>query len=773
MAGKHHSFWAYPCFFTPVEKKNHLPRGTPHATRILLRSKHKNTMSTLNLRAKALSDVLGRQPKEVHPPSARISDYFGVNVFNDQAMRMFLTVDAYRAVRAAMDGGERIDRRLADQVASGMKEWAASKGATHYTHWFQPLNGSSAEKHDAFFEPLGEGRSIERFDGGMLVQQEPDASSFPSGGIRNTFEARGYSAWDPGSPAFLIHNTLCIPTIFVSYTGEALDFKTPLLRSIRTLDEAATAVCQYFDKDVRKVVPTLGWEQEYFLIDESFYYARPDIMAAGRALFGHGPARGQQLEDHYFGSIPDRTQAFMRDFETEALQLGIPVKTRHNEVAPNQFECAPVFEEMNLAVDHNMLLMDVMEKTARKHDMRVLFHEKPYAGVNGSGKHNNWSLATDTGVNLLNPGRTPKENIRFLAFFVNTIAAVHAHADMLRASIASANNDHRLGAHEAPPAIMSVFVGNYLSALLDDLEKNIKAKMSPASKTELKLDIGRIPRVLLDNTDRNRTAPFAFTGNKFEFRAVGSSANCSGPMTVLNTMMAAQLNAFKKDVDALLAKGVKKDEAILRTIRELIAKSKAIRFEGNAYGEEWKQEAAKRGLSNIPDTPRALDAWAHKETIKLFKEMGVLSPKELEARHEIELHNYTLKIQIESRVCADMATNHVLPAAVHYQNRLIENVKGLQEVLGRQEAAKATATQVELIKKISGHIEEVRALSIAMTQARKAANVIDDQRERAIAYCDRVKPFLDRIRYHSNKLELLVDDELWPLPKMRELLFTR
>jgi len=730
-------------------------------------------MSTPFLRSKALADVLGRQPKEVQLPGSRISEYYGTNVFNDGAMRMFLTEDAYRAVRSAIDRGERIDRRLADQVASGMKEWATSKGATHYTHWFQPLNGSSAEKHDAFFEPLGEGRSIERFDGGMLVQQEPDASSFPSGGIRNTFEARGYSAWDPGSPAFLIHRTLCIPTIFVSYTGEALDFKTPLLRSIRALDEAATAVCQYFDKDVRKVIATLGWEQEYFLIDESFYFARPDIMMAGRALFGHGPARGQQLEDHYFGSIPERMQAYMRDFETEALKLGIPVKTRHNEVAPNQFECAPVFEEMNLAVDHNMLLMDVMEKTARKHDMRVLFHEKPYAGVNGSGKHNNWSLATDTGVNLLKPARTPKENIQFLAFFVNTIAAVHAHADILRASIASANNDHRLGANEAPPAIISVFVGEYLTGLLDDLEKNIKGKMSPASKTELKLDIGRIPQVLLDNTDRNRTSPLAFTGNKFEFRAVGSSANCAGPMTVLNTIVAAQLKAFKAEVDALIRKDVKKDEAILRCIRDLIIRSKAVRFEGNGYGEEWRAEAAKRGLPNVQDTPRALDAWNGEATRTVFKAMGVLSDKELKARHDIELHNYTLKVQIESRVCADMATNHVLPAAVHYQNRLIQNVQGLREVLGREEGDNATATQVEIIRKISLHMEQVRLLSKAMTDARKAANAMADQRERAIAYCDNVKPYMDRIRYHANKLELLVDDELWPLPKMRELLFTR
>ncbi len=730
-------------------------------------------MNTPNFRAKALSDVLGRQPKHIDPPSNRISDYFGVNVFNEGAMRMFLTEDAYRAVRSAIDRGERIDRRLADQVASGMKEWAASKGATHYTHWFQPLNGSSAEKHDAFFEPLGDGRSIERFDGGMLVQQEPDASSFPSGGIRNTFEARGYTAWDPGSPAFLIHRTLCIPTIFVSYTGEALDFKTPLLRSIRALDESATAICRYFDKSVDKVVATLGWEQEYFLIDESFYYARPDIMMAGRALFGHGPARGQQLEDHYFGSIPERSVAFMRDFETEVLKLGIPVKTRHNEVAPNQFECAPVYEEMNLAVDHNMLLMDVMEKTARQHDMRVLFHEKPYSGVNGSGKHNNWSLATDTGVNLLRPAKTPRENIQFLAFFVSTIAAIHTHANVLRASIASANNDHRLGANEAPPAIISVFIGKYLTDLLNDLEKSIKTSMSPSSKTELKLDIGRIPQVLLDNTDRNRTSPIAFTGNKFEFRAVGSSANCAASMTVLNTIVAAQLKAFKIDVDALIAKGVKKDEAILRTIRDLIVHSKNIRFEGNGYGDEWKAEAKKRGLQNVEDTPRALDAWNEKSTKKLFNEMGVLTERELNARHEIELHSYTLKIQIESRVCADMATNHVLPAAVHYQNRLIQNVRGLLDVLGKEEGEKSSRVQLELIRKISTHMEQLRSLSVAMTNARKAANILTDQREKAIAYCDTVKPFLDKIRYHSNKLELLVDDELWPLPKMRELLFTR
>ena len=730
-------------------------------------------MPTPHFRAKALAKVFDRRPKQAEPSSARISEFFGNNVFNEEAMRMFLTEDAYFAVRQAIHQGSRIDRKLADQVASGMKEWSASKGATHYTHWFQPLTGTSAEKHDAFFEPISGGRSIERFDGGMLVQQEPDASSFPSGGIRNTFEARGYSAWDPSSPAFIMGRTLCIPTIFISYTGEALDYKMPLLRAIKAVDEAATAVCQYFDKEVTKVTCTLGWEQEYFLIDEALYMARPDIMMAGRALFGHSPAKGQQLEDHYFGSIPERAQAFMRDFETEALKLGIPVKTRHNEVAPNQFECAPVFEELNLAVDHNMLLMDVMEKTARKHDFRVLLHEKPYAGVNGSGKHNNWSLATNTGKNLLRPAKTPKENMLFLAFFVNTIKAIHSHADVLRASIASANNDHRLGANEAPPAIISVFIGDYLTRLLDGLEKNIKGAMSPTSKTELKLDIGRIPQVMLDNTDRNRTSPFAFTGNKFEFRAVGSSANCAASMTVLNTIVANQLREFKKTVDTLIKKGTKKDEAVLRVIRDLIVDSKAIRFEGNGYGDEWKREAAKRGLSNIQDTPRALDVWSRKETKKLFADMGVLSEVELDARHEIELHSYVLKIQIESRVCGDLAVNHIIPAAINYQNTLLENVRGLREVLGSEKAKKAAATQVELIEETSEHIGKLKTLTDAMIEARKKANTIEDHREKAIAYCDKVKPYLDQIRSHADKLELLVDDELWPLPKMRELLFTR
>lgn len=730
-------------------------------------------MSSPRFRASALAEAYGRQVRVVELPSHRISEYYGSNVFGDEAMRMFLTEDAYYAVHKAIKDGDRIDRKLADQVASGMKEWAATKGATHYTHWFQPLNGASAEKHDAFFEPIQGGRSIERFDGSMLVQQEPDASSFPNGGIRNTFEARGYSAWDPGSPAFLIGRTLCIPTIFISYTGDALDYKTPLLRSIRTIDEAATAVCQYFDKEVTNVKCTLGWEQEYFLIDEALFLARPDIVASGRALFGHTPAKGQQLEDHYFGSIPDRVMAFMREFETESLRLGIPVKTRHNEVAPNQFECAPVFEEMNLAVDHNMLLMDVMEKTARKHKFRVLFHEKPFAGVNGSGKHNNWSLATNNGRNLLRPAKTPKENMLFLTFLVNTIKAIHDHADVLRASIASASNDHRLGANEAPPAIISVFIGAHLSRLLDELEKNIKGTLSPDLKTELKLDIGRIPPVLLDNTDRNRTSPFAFTGNKFEFRAVGSSANCAGSMTVLNTIVAAQLKSFRASVDALIAKGTKKDEAILRILRDLIVASKKIRFEGNGYGEEWRQEAARRGLSNLPDTPRALDVWARKETQELFDRMGVLSPVELKARHDIELHAYTLKLQIESRVCGDLAVNHIIPAAVGYQNRLVENVRGLQDIYGKEKAKTLAQAQLELVEEIGGHINQVKTLTYAMIEERKLANNMADHREQAIAYCEKVKPYMERIRYHAGKLEITVDDELWPLPKLRELLFTR
>jgi glutamine synthetase len=674
----------------------------------------------------------------------------------------------------AINNGTRLDRKNADQVASAMKDWSISKGATHYTHWFQPLTGATAEKHDAFFKPTGPGRAIERFDGDLLVQQEPDASSFPNGGIRNTFEARGYTAWDPSSPAFVIGKTLCIPTIFISYTGESLDVKMPLLKALHAVDEAAVAVCQYFDKNVTKVNATLGWEQEYFLIDKALFNARPDLIMTGRALFGHAPAKGQQLEDHYFGSIPERVTAFMREFEMESLLLGIPVTTRHNEVAPNQFECAPIFEECNLANDHNLLLMDLMEKIAIKHDFRVLLHEKPFAGVNGSGKHNNWSLSTNTGVNLLAPGKNPKSNLQFLTFFVNTIKAIHDNADLLRACIASAGNDHRLGANEAPPAIISAFIGSQLSSLLDDIEKNVKAgKMTPQDKTELKLNIGKIPQILLDNTDRNRTSPFAFTGNKFEFRAVGSSANCGSSMIVLNTIMANQLIEFKKLVDTRIDKGESKDEAILKELQSLIKQSKKIRFEGNGYGDEWVKEAEKRGLSNLKDTPRALKVWHDKNVVKLFDKLNVLSPREVEARQEIEFENYCLKIQIESRLMGDITQNYFIPAAVEYQNKLIQNAQGLMSVLGEKAGKEAAKAQISLIERVSLHLNAMKSASDVMLENRKKANKIEGAEKKALAYCDTVKVHFDEIRYHADKLELLVDDELWPLPKFREMLFTR
>jgi glutamine synthetase len=663
---------------------------------------------------------------------------------------------------------------MADQVASAMKDWAITKGATHYTHWFQPLTGATAEKHDAFFKPVGPGRAIERFDGELLVQQEPDASSFPNGGIRNTFEARGYTAWDPSSPAFVIGKTLCIPTIFISYTGESLDYKMPLLKALHAVDSIATEVCQYFDKNVTKVNATLGWEQEYFLVDQALFNCRPDLMMTGRALFGHAPAKGQQLDDHYFGSIPERVTAFMREFENEAILLGIPVTTRHNEVAPNQFECAPIFEECNLANDHNLLLMDLLEKVARKHDFRVLLHEKPFAGVNGSGKHNNWSLGTNTGVNLLQPGKNPKTNLQFLTFFVNTIKAIHDNADLLRACIASASNDHRLGANEAPPAIISTFIGSQLSEALDELEKNVKAgKMSPQDKTELKLNIGKIPQIMLDNTDRNRTSPFAFTGNKFEFRAVGSSANCASAMIVLNTIMAKQLQLFKASVDKRIEKGEAKDEAILKELQILIKESKKIRFEGNGYGDEWVKEAEKRGLNNFKDTPRALKAWGDKKFVKLFDEMNVLTPRELEARQEIEFESYILKIQIEARLMGDLVQTHIIPAVVEYQNRLLENIQGIMAALGEKAGKEAATAQIELVTKISTHLNKMKATCDIMLQARKDANKIEHAEEKAVAYCDKVKVYFDEIRYHADKLELLVDDELWPLPKFREMLFTR
>ncbi len=730
--------------------------------------------SMSNIRFRAVETAQSRPSVKVTPPSSKVSDYYGINVFNKEAMQKFLQKDAYRAVMAAIEHSAPIDRKMADQVATGMKDWANSKGATHYTHWFQPLTGLTAEKHDSFFE-LEDGKAIEHFSGNALAQQEPDASSFPSGGIRNTFEARGYTAWDPSSPAFIIEisggKTLCIPTIFVSYTGETLDYKAPLLKALHVLDKAAVDVCQYFDKDITKVFATLGVEQEYFLVDTALLNSRPDLMITGRTLFGHSPAKGQQLEDHYFGSIPERVYSFMLDFETEAYKLGIPLKTRHNEVAPSQFECAPVFEEINLAVDHNALLMDMMDKVARRHNFKVLLHEKPYAGINGSGKHNNWSLGTNTGKNLLSPGSTPKSNLMFLTFFINTIMAVFKHADLLRASIASASNDHRLGANEAPPAIMSIFLGGQLSSVLDEIVQSVHdKKMSPDEKTALKLNIGKIPEILLDNTDRNRTSPFAFTGNKFEFRAVGSSANCSNPMMVLNTMMANQLTLFKKEVDALIDKGTKKDEAILKVLRQYIVESANIRFEGNGYGEEWMKEAKRRGLSNIQTSPVAMDAYVSKSSMKLFEDMNIFSHREAEARHEIMLEMYIKKIQIESRVMGDLVVNHILPAALKYQTQLAQNASALSDI---KLPSDLYATQVETIKSIGSDMTLIKTKVAEMIEARKKANKLENVREKAIAYCDKVKPFFDVIRDHVDKLEMIVDDELWPLAKYRELVTIR
>ncbi len=726
-------------------------------------------MSTI--RFNALQETLHRTPVNVIEKGRR-SENFGKNVFNDESMRQYMTKDAYKSVKSAIEVGTKIDRKIADQVASAMKDWALSKGATHYTHWFQPLTGSTAEKHDAFFEPIGNGRAMEQFEGAQLVQQEPDASSFPNGGIRNTFEARGYTAWDPTSPAFIFGTTLCIPTIFVAYTGEALDNKTPLLRALQAVDRAATNVCKYFDKNVNKVNASLGWEQEYFLIDSALAASRPDLTLTGRTLLGHSPAKGQQLDDHYFGSIPTRVLNYMRDLENESMLLGIPVKTRHNEVAPNQFELAPVYEEANLAVDHNSLLMDVMEKVAERHQFKVLFHEKPFAGINGSGKHNNWSLSTNTGVNLLGPGKTPMKNLQFLTFFINTIKAVNENEELLRAAIASASNDHRLGANEAPPAIISVFIGSQLSAVLDELEKVKSGKLSPEERTDLKLNVvGKIPDVLLDNTDRNRTSPFAFTGNKFEFRAVGSWANCAGAMTVLNTIVAKQLKEFKAEVDALVKKGLKKDSAIFNVLREYIKSSKKIRFEGNGYGEEWEKEAEKRGLSNNKTTPVALKAKISKKAIDLYEEMEVMSKVEVEARHEIELEEYILRIQIEGRVLGDIARNHIIPTAIRYQNTLIENVSGLKNIFGK-DFKKHAKEQIDLIEKISKHIAGINSKTDKMIDERKKANKLHGQKA-AEGYCNKVKPYFDEIRYHCDKLEMMVDDNLWPLVKYRELLFTK
>jgi glutamine synthetase len=728
-----------------------------------------------HLRQAALEQVLkGDDEKKIsHYNGKRITAIFNSNVFTERIMREFLSDEAYKSLMNSRKNGTRVERRVADQVASGMKAWAEERGATHYTHWFQPLTGTTAEKHDSFFTIKSDGTAIELFDGDTLIQQEPDASSFPNGGIRATFEARGYTAWDPSSPAFIMESgygkTLCIPTIFIAYNGESLDYKAPLIKSVAALDKAAVDVCHYFDKNVQKVNVTLGWEQEYFLVDEAIANARPDLMMCGRTLVGHAPAKGQQLEDHYFGSIPDRVFAFMQDYEQEAYKLGIPLRTRHNEVAPSQFECAPIFEEVNIAVDHNTLLMDIMAKVAKRHKLKVLLHEKPFAGVNGSGKHNNWSLATDTGINLLAPGKTPRTNLMFLTFFVNTIKAVHDNADLLRAVIASASNDHRLGANEAPPAIISVYLGKYLSEVLNEVETRVGDTFTEQDEQLLKLDIHKhLPEVLMDNTDRNRTSPFAFTGNKFEFRAVGSSANCASPMTVLNTMMAETLQQFKKDVDALIDKGEKKEIALMHVLSSYITESRNIRFEGDNYSDEWAAEAEKRGLSNFKTTPEALDALVTPKAKALFINNGIYTERELTARHEIMLEEYVKKVQIEARILGNMATNYILPAAVKYQNLLIENVKNLKEIGVDPDGYKA---QLNMINVIGGHMQSMSENVEAMIAARKVANNEPNMHKREGMYCNNIKSMFDNIRYAADKLELLVDNSNWPLPTYQEMLY--
>ena len=733
-------------------------------------------MSSLRFKAlEMLSFKDFRKDNAVTVP-AKLSELFCQNVFSEETMREYLTKEAFNSIQNAIKRGTKIQRDVADQIAVAMKDWALSKGVTHYTHWFQPLTGSTAEKHDSFFTPFESDRAIERFSGGMLIQQEPDASSFPNGGIRNTFEARGYTAWDPTSPAFIMGTTLCIPSIFISYTGETLDYKAPLLRALHAVDEAATDICKsYFDKNVTKVSPTLGWEQEYFLVDSALYQSRPDLVITGKTLLGHSPAKGQQLDDHYFGSIPTRVMNFMKELEIECMKLGIPVTTRHNEVAPNQFELAPMFEEVNVAVDHNSLLMDIMARVAHKHHFHILFHEKPFAGVNGSGKHNNWSLATDTGENLLMPGKNPKKNLQFLTFFVNTLKAVHDYADLLRASIASASNDHRLCANEAPPAIISAFIGTQLYGVLEELEKVTDGKLSPEEKTELKLNVvGKIPEILLDNTDRNRTSPFAFTGNKFEIRAVGSSANCAEVMTVMNSIVAKQLQSFKIEVEKLITEdGLKKDEAIFNILREYIKVSKNIMFEGDGYSDEWADEAAKRGLNNLKTTPEALKKELDQKFVDLYEGLGIYTHREIEARNEIKLEKYSTVIAIEGTVLADIARNHIIPCALKYQNRLIENVKGIKEIFGDKEFKDLAKEQMNMIGEISQHVSIIKVEADALLAAIKNAKSIEDPQESAEQFCTDVKPRFEKIRNSSDALEMVVDDELWPMTKYRELLFTR
>ncbi len=726
------------------------------------------------LRFRVVETAFKKKAVEMPAPAERPSEYFGKYVFNREKMFKYLSSNAYNKLIDVIDNGAQLDRTIADEVAAGMKKWAIELGATHYTHWFQPLTEGTAEKHDEFVEHDGKGGMVEEFAGKLLVQQEPDASSFPSGGIRNTFEARGYSAWDPSSPAFIMDDTLCIPTIFISYTGEALDYKAPLLKALSAVDKAATAVCHYFNPEVKKCIAYLGWEQEYFLVDEGLYGARPDLLLTGRTLMGHDSSKDQQLEDHYFGAIPTRVSAFMKDMEIEALKLGIPVKTRHNEVAPNQFECAPIYEECNLANDHNLLIMALMRKVSRRHGFRVLLHEKPFKGINGSGKHNNWSLGTDTGALLMAPGKTPEDNLRFVTFVVNVLTALYKHNGLLKASISSATNAHRLGANEAPPAIISSFLGKQLTNILDNIENSTKDELfSIRGKQEMKLDIPQIPDLKIDNTDRNRTSPFAFTGNRFEFRAVGSEANCASGMIALNTAVADQLTTFKEEVDALIEKGEPKLSAILDIVRKYIKISKPIHFEGNGYSEEWKEEAKKRGLDCETSVPIIFDNYLKPESIKMFERMNVMTKVELEARNEVKWETYTKKIQIEARVLGDLTMNHIIPVATTYQTELIDNVFKLKSIYSADKAKELSVRNMELIEDIAKHTSFIKEHVDKMIDARKVANKIEDVREKAIAYHDNIVPAMEEIRYHIDKLELIVDDSLWPLPKYRELLFIR
>lgn len=724
-------------------------------------------------RFNAVEKASNRKAVEAITPKQKVSEYYGENVFNRKAMQKYLSKETYKALTHAIDNGTPIDREIANHVAAGMRMWALEKGVTHYTHWFQPLTDGTAEKHDAFVEHDGNGGMIEEFSGKLLAQQEPDASSFPNGGLRNTFEARGYSAWDPSSPAFIVDDTLCIPTVFIAYTGEALDYKTPLIRSVEALNKAAKEVCNYFNEDVHKVITYLGWEQEYFLVDEGLYAARPDLLLSGRTLMGHESSKNQQLEDHYFGAIPTRVMEFMKELEIESLKLGIPLKTRHNEVAPNQFELAPIFEECNLANDHNLLVMALMRKISRKHGFRVLLHEKPFKGVNGSGKHNNWSLGTDTGIGLMGPGKTPEDNLRFITFVVNVLMAVYRHNGLLKASISSATNAHRLGANEAPPAIISSFLGTQLSQVLDHLEKSEPEDLMLAGKQGMKLDIARIPELLIDNTDRNRTSPFAFTGNRFEFRAVGSEANCASAMLALNAAVAEQLKLFKAEVDGKIATGKDKFAAILEVLRKDIKECKAIHFDGNGYSDEWKEEAKRRGLDCETSVPLIFDNYLKESSIKMFESTGVMTRKELEARNEVKWETYTKKIQIEARVLGDLTMNHIIPIATRYQTSLVDNVYKMKDLFPADKASVLSARNLEIIEDIACRTNFIKEKVDEMVEARKVANKIESEREKAIAYHDTIVPMLEEIRYHIDKLELVVDDQMWTLPKYRELLFIR